>query len=438
MASVNPSSARLPFPAMTWPVNGGVTMRVAGSGSHAGEIGSLYVRPMDIHGFAAPGFEAVVEEFARNFTARGDTGAAFAVCRNGRTIVDIWGGEADPRDQRPWTDDTLQLLFSGTKGLVALCLLLLVDRGAIDVDAPVAQYWPEFAAHGKQSVTVAQLASHQARLPGLRATLTQDDLVDGRRLAAMLADQPQETDPRAATMYHPLTYGWLIGELVRRVSGRSLGRFFAQEIATPLALDLWIGLPPSLEPRVSWLHPGPTWGSGPLFGTTAAANDPLVVRTWSNPPILADPSLWNTRERHAAEIPAANAIGTARAMARFYACLANGGELDGVRVVGSSTLARGRRELSRFTDPASGERLAFAAGFQLQTELGWLGPPTSAFGHTGAGGSVHGAWPAHAIGFSYAMNQLRDDALVDARPQALLEAVHRAVLTVPAVHPSGV
>jgi CubicO group peptidase (beta-lactamase class C family) len=382
-----------------------------------------------VGGFAAPGFEAVAREFERNLDERGELGAAFAAYVDGEPVVDLWGGSAEPGPGgRPWREDTLQLIFSGTKGLVATCVLLLVERGKLDLDAPVATYWPEFAAYGKERVTVAEAASHRARLPGVAAPLGESDLTDDRRLAELLAAQAPETDPRAAATYHPLTYGWLCGELVRRVDGRSVGRFFAEEVAGPLGLEVWIGLPEEQEPRVSTLVTAPGWGSHPMHDAQAVARDGLLKRIWANPPILAAGELaWNSRAYHAAEIPGAGAIGSARSLARLYGCLARGGELDGVRLLSAETLALGRRELSRFRDPFSDEPYACGIGYELQTENAVLGPPPAAFGHTGAGGSVHAAWPDERVGVSYAMNELRDDPAGDLRSQTLLRALSDAV-----------
>ena len=206
---------------------------------------------MASEGFTASGFEAVQEEFDRNFSERGDTGAAFAAYRDGELVVDLWGGLADRDSGAPWREETMQVIFSGTKALVGICMLMLIDRGELSPDAPVCAYWPQFGAHGKQEIKVSDIASHQARLPAIRKPLQESDMCDDVGLAAALADQSQEQDPRAASMYHALTYGCLCGELVRRVDGRSVGRFFAEEVAGPLGLEVWIGLPEEQEQRVA-------------------------------------------------------------------------------------------------------------------------------------------------------------------------------------------
>jgi CubicO group peptidase (beta-lactamase class C family) len=373
-------------------------------------------------GFVADGFAEVVAEFQHNFSARGEFGASFAVVQDGELVVDLWGGIADRAAGRPWCADTMQLIFSGTKGLVAICLLMLIERGQLELDAPVGHYWPEFAAGGKADVTVRHVVTHTARLPGFTRPRSISDLLDGRRMAALLAAQPQIDDARASRMYHPLTYGWLCGEIVRRVDGRSVGRFFADEVARPLELELFIGLPAEFEARVSRLELADTWGmaTGTVFDPAVSARDELTAMVWANPPIWTSAAFpWNSRPFHEAEVPAVNGIGTARAIASLY------GNLD--RLLSPATLVLGSAVLEQRHDPVLDEEQCFGVGFELQTTNKPFGPPTDAFGHTGAGGSVHGRWPAQRIGFSYAMNLMRDDQLTgDARPRALLDALYRS------------
>jgi CubicO group peptidase (beta-lactamase class C family) len=375
-------------------------------------------------GYAAPAFEGVTAEFARNFAEREEVGAAFAAVRDGETVVDLYGGLADRAAGRPWTNDTLQLIFSGTKGLVAVCMLLLLEGGGLDLDASVARYWPEF---GKESVRVRDVVSHTARLPGIDVPIGLDAYPDFARMVGLLAAQEQSDDPRAAFCYHALTYGWLCGELVRRVDGRSIGRFFADEVAEPLGLELWIGLPEEREPRVSTLELNEGWPTRPHHTARRQAEDGLTRSIWGNPPTFDREAFpWNRRDYHAAEIPGANAIGTARSVARLYACLARGGELDGVRLLSEESVRLGRTELSRGRELVVDSPQAFGVGFQLQTEELPFGPPEDGFGHGGAGGSSHGAWPGLRVGFSYAMNGMRDDDRDD-RAQSLLNALHEAV-----------
>ncbi|MEV8638410.1 serine hydrolase domain-containing protein [Streptosporangium sp. NPDC051023] len=377
---------------------------------------------MDVNGFTAPGFDAVAEAFARNFTEFGEVGAAFAAYRDGELVADLWGGHADPQTGRPWREDTLQLVFSGTKGLVAACVLLLAERGLLDLDAPAARYWPEFAAAGKGAITVSEIMSHQARLPGIREPIGTEQILDPGLMAKLLAAQEPLADPRAAFTYHALTYGWLAGELVRRVDGRSVGAFFADEFARPLGLEVWIGLPGELHHRVSTMSAGPGFLADPDEPPTG---DPLRDLARNPLTITGSPALWNSAAFRGTEMPGVNAHGTARSIARFYACLARGGELDGVRVLKESTLERGRRQLRYGVEPLWGSPIAYATGFELQTELEIFGPAPDAFGHAGAGGSRHAAWPTERIGFSYAMNQAHA-VYPDPRPLALLNALYTA------------
>ena len=382
---------------------------------------------MDVQGRTAPGFEKVTEVFATNFERYGEVGAAFAAYRDGEPVVDLWAGVTDHRTGQPWRADTLQLVFSGAKGLTTACVLLLVERGLLELDAPAARYWPEFSAAGKERITVAEILSHQARLPGVQQPLDTEELLNPVHMAKLLAAQAPSTDPRAAFMYHALTWGWLTGELVRRVDGRSAGALFADEFAGPLGLDIWLGLPDAEHHRVATTIAGP----GVLRpADEGEERDALQVLT-RNPLLAPDaPALWNSAAFRRAQLPAVGAYVTARSMARFYACLAQGGELDGVRVLDEATVELGRRELRRGVSPSWGTPMAYGAGFELRTELGLFGPPPDTFGHAGAGGSRHGAWPGERVGFSYTMNLTRAE-FPDRRPLDLLASLHAATLTFP-------
>lgn len=382
-----------------------------------------------VHGLVAPGFEAVAEQFRRNLSERGDIGAAVALVVDGTPVVDLWGGLANPDRGRPWGPDTLAVIFSGTKGFVAACLLLLIERRAIDLDAPVCAYWPEFAAAGKERILVRHVVSHQAGLPGLLTPVTPIEATDDARMAELLAEQPAIHAPGAGFYYHALAFGWLCGELVRRVDGRSIGRFFREEIAAPLSLDAWIGLPEHHERRVAKLVGDTGFGAQKHDDQARPERDPLAWSIWGNPGRFSTGELpANARYWHAAEVPASNGIATARSIARLYGCLARGGELDGVRLASPQTVGLGSTGLVRDREPYLNRPMAFAVGFQLQTELAPLGPPRDAFGHVGAGGSVHAAWPERRAGISYLTNTLRDsEDGSDPRSVALLQAAHDAL-----------
>ena len=388
---------------------------------------------VEVGGHVEPGFEPVAEAFAQNFAERGELGAAFAATLDGSPVVDLWGGAADGDSGSPWRQDTMQVIFSGTKGLTALCVAMLIDRGRLALEDPVSRHWPEFAAQGKEAVTVAEIVSHRGRLPGVRARVSEQDILDPRKMADLLAAQEQESDPRTEVIYHPITYGWLCGELVRRVDGRSIGRFFAEEVAAPLGLEVWIGLPAEQEQRVATLRYGPGWGKSPAGRADPFAGDALWASIWENPLLLGPPSpaIWNTQALHGTEMPGANGVGTARSLARLYGALSRGGELEGVRLLSPQTLELAHTQLSCGRESFTDERLCFGIGFMLQTEDAPFGPAKVAFGHNGAGGSCHGAWPEQRVGFSYAMNEMRDDLEGDDRVNALLGALHACVTEQP-------
>lgn len=379
-------------------------------------------------GFVAPGFERVAEAFEQNFSDRAELGAAFAATQDGEQVVDLWGGFAESSEAREWERDTPVLLFSGTKALVAICMLMLVERGELDLHAPVARFWPEFGGRGKSEITVGDVVAHRSRLPVLREPVEQADLADPGKMADLLARQAPETDPRCAFAYHGITYGWLCGELVRRVDGRGVGQFFAEEVAEKLGLDIWIGLPPEQFDRVAVIEYTEEWHSTSERESELIANDELFDALCKNP-VLYPPErvIWNSAELLAAEIPAINGVGTPRSVARLFGFLACGGESKGIRLLRQETVELGRTELSRGPDVFGKGSLAFAVGFQLQTSARAFGPPADAYGHTGAGGSALGCWPTERVGFSYAMNRMRPDDPPDPRRAALLSALWECV-----------
>ncbi|MBZ9676306.1 serine hydrolase domain-containing protein [Mesorhizobium sp. ES1-1] len=377
-----------------------------------------------IHGFVAPGYEAVADEFRTNFTERGDHGAGFAAVVDGRTVVDLWGGWADSGSRRPWREDTIAGIFSGTKGFVATCLLLLIERGQLQLDSPVGAYWPEFAARGKERILVRHLVSHQACLPGLATPVSVEEATDDVRMARLLADQSPVREPGTILYYHALTFGWLCGELIRRIDGRSVGRLFAEDVARPLGLDAWIGLPPEQEPRVAVLERGENYGAK----RSDLDTDRVAWSIWDNPPRSRPyPLPLNSRSWRAAEVPGGNGIASARAAARLYGCLARGGELEGTRILRPETIALGYTCLARGVEPYLEQELAYGVGFGLQTREALFGSVPVGFGHDGAGGSLHGAWPTLKTGFSYVTNTLRQFEGHDPRSGSLLAALSACV-----------
>lgn len=382
--------------------------------------------PTGVRGFAAPRFAGVRDAFARLFAEHGELGAACCVHHEGRIVVDLHGGLADATTGRPWDEDTLQLVFSATKGVTAACVLLLVERGVLELDAPVAAYWPELAANGKGAIPVRWLLTHRAGLAAIDGDFTLDQALAWDPVVAALAAQAPNWEPGTKHGYHVRSYGWLLGELVRRVTGKTIGRFLADEIARPLRLDMWIGLPEREEPRVSRIVP-PEPPSGPLREVFERlfAPDTLAGRAFTGPSNLFHyDEMWNRRELHAAELPSSNGITSARSLSRFYAALA--GEVDGIRLLRDDTIARARAIESDGPDAVLFLPTRFGLGFMLPPALSRAAAPT-AFGHPGAGGSLAFADPEAQIGFAYVMNRMVLDATGDLRAEALVAALYEAL-----------
>jgi CubicO group peptidase (beta-lactamase class C family) len=377
-----------------------------------------------ISGRVSPGYERVRDEFETVMARPGEAGAAFAAAVDGVPVVDLWGGVRHRDPPAPWQEDTAQVVFSGTKGLVAVCVLLLLDRGRINLDRPVSHYWPAFAASGKSDILVRHLVSHQAGLPFVDPLPTPQEALDPVLMATRLARQPPVWPPGSAITYHALTYGWLCDGLIRHIDGRSSGRFFAEEVAAPLALEAWIGLPASVNGRVATMLRAPDYLVNKGEATKAEAE--MLTRVFAGGSLAGDYFPWNETAALRAEIPAINGVATARAMARLYGCLARGGEIDGFRLLGPQTIRWAYAPIGAGLDRLTHKQLAFSTGFEIQSETQWYGPAVQAFGHSGAGGSVHGAWPHLRTGFSYSMNLMRRDDL-DGRAQRLLSALHAVV-----------
>ena len=289
---------------------------------------------VDIGGTVAPGYEGVRDAFEQNFREHSEVGAGYSLYVDGTKVVDLWGGTADRSTGAPYTEDTLQLVFSTTKGATAACVNLLAQRGELDIDLPVAHYWPEFAQAGKERIPVRYLLCHKSGLPTFDATLTSKDVLAWDPVIEALAAQEPLWDPGSAHGYHAVTYGYLLGEVVRRITGKSLGTFFHDEFAVPLDLEFWIGLPEAQEARVAPLIGGLGVSDGDALEDESSplsailGPDSLLVRSLSMNGSLADLEHgFNTPALHAAEMPAANGITNARSLARFYAGLI--GTVDG-------------------------------------------------------------------------------------------------------------
>jgi CubicO group peptidase (beta-lactamase class C family) len=384
-------------------------------------------QPAPIHGFCDPRFESVREVFRRGFESGAELGAAVCITVDGKTVVDLWGGWIDEERTRPWERDTLANVYSSTKGITAIAAHQLVDQGKLDLDAPVATYWPEFAAGGKAKVPVHHLLSHRAGLAAVRKSLPPGALYEWDAMVEALAEQEPWWEPGTAHGYHALTYGWLVGEVIRRVTGRSVGTVVRESIADPLGVEFHIGCGPELDERIADLVQGPIHvpEQGAGFDLVAEIlKDPqgLLAKAFANPPVIG---LANRREWRAAELPAANGHTNAWSLARIYAALALGGEIDGVRLLAPESIERARTEQVHGPDRVLPLSTRLGLGFFLPTDQEPLGPNPNAFGHGGAGGSYGHADPEHRLSFGYVMNLMHQGLwLVDPRPRALLAAAY--------------
>jgi CubicO group peptidase (beta-lactamase class C family) len=383
-----------------------------------------------IHGECAPRFRPLQRAFAESFRSAAEIGAAVAITFDGEPVVDLWAGHVDAEKTRPWQRDTIVNVFSTTKGMTAICAHQLVEQGRLDLDAPVANYWPEFGQLGKERIPVRWLLSHRCGLPAVKEILPPEALYDWDAMATALAAQEPWWTPGEKHGYQAVTFGWLVGELVRRVAGKSLGTYFRDEIATPLGLDFHIGLAEAEHCRVADMTPLlPDPNSDTIQLATVMFSDPegVSARAFMNPPSLAIAP--NNADWRRAEIPGANGHGTARALARVYGALACGGSVDGVHVLSPESIARCHTEQSFGADAVLLVETRFGLGFMLNQERreGNFGPSPRAFGHTGAGGSFAYADPDARIGFGYVMNRAGPHILLDPRAIALIEALYEAL-----------
>ncbi len=383
---------------------------------------------VELAGIVAPGFEPLAEAFAAGFEGRPDMGAALNVRIGGESVVDLWAGIADARSGRTWTADTPSVVFSCTKGLMSILVARLVEDGVLDYAAPVARYWPEFAAAGKDKVTVGQALAHQAGLSAPRETLTEDDIVDWDRMVAVLAAQEPLWPPGTGYAYHALTHGWLAGELVRRVTGLSPGRYFRQLIAEPLGADAWIGLPDALADRPAHLRVSPPlialWAEE---GAKPAPNWPYRAMTLGDAlpaDLVSEHGGFNKQRIRAAEIPGAGGIATARALASIWSATVV--PTDGLRLIGDAVIAEATRTQSQGVSVFGGDPpfSRWGYGFQLDSEARrYLGD--GCFGHDGAGGQVGFADPRRQIGFGYVTNWMMGPE--DQRATQIIEALRKLV-----------
>ncbi|MEM8905954.1 MAG: serine hydrolase domain-containing protein [Actinomycetota bacterium] len=374
----------------------------------------------EIHGSCDDRMAPVREAFEANFERRDEVGASVCVTVDGETVVDLWGGHADEARTRPWEQDTIVNVYSTTKTMSFLCVLLLADRGELDLHAPVADSWPEFAVNGKEAVEVRHLLSHSAGLSGWEQPLVPTDLADRRRVAALLAEQAPWWEPGTVSGYHAMTQGFLIGEVVERVDGRSLGTFFREEIAEPLGADFHIGLDPVHDERVGELvPPGVALGEGVVEPDSIAARSVGALRLSA----LEPRESWWRR----AEIPAAGGIGNARSVARVHSMTAGGGTVDGITLLSEAGVDRIFEEQTHGTDLVLGVPMRYGMGFGLPAPEVPIGPnPRTCFWGGWGGSMVVVDVDAH-VSFAYVMNRMEPSLTGDSRGAALLLSTWQAL-----------
>ncbi len=364
-----------------------------------------------VEGFVAPRFESVRGAFAANLDSGADIGASFCATHEGKVVADIWGGWADEARTRPWEENTIINVYSTTKTMTALTALLIADRGELDFEAPVAKYWPEFAANGKAEIKVKHLMSHSAGLSGWKEPITTEDLYDWEKVTGLLAAQAPYWPAGTAVGYHAITQGYLVGEVVRRITGKSLGTVFRQEIAEPLGADFHIGLPASEDYRVADLKPPP-----PGQGIADVSESELTANMSSNPPV--NPLETRTRAWRAAEIPAAGGTGNARSVAKIHVLLANGGEAQGKRLLSEAGCRKALEFQIEGQDLVLNVPARFGMGFGLPSALVPLPNPNSIY-WGGYGGSLILIDMDARTTIAYVMNKMAGTTTGDMRAMSL-------------------
>jgi CubicO group peptidase (beta-lactamase class C family) len=377
-----------------------------------------------IDGDCAPRFAAVRDTFAASFETGREVGASFAATVGGRMVVDLWGGHADAARTRPWERDTIVNVFSTTKAMTALCAHVLADRGLLDLDAPVARYWPEFAAGGKATIPVRMLLSHTAGLAAIRERISLNTVYDWDRYVAAIAAQTPWWEPGTANGYHALTFGHLVGELIRRIGGKSVGHFLRDEVTGPLGADFHIGLPASEDGRCGEMIAA-TAAENAAAGVGVPAPDSLRAKVLGNPALRPDQA--NTSAWRRAEIPAANGHGNARSVARVLAALACGGGLDGVRLLRRESIDRAIEAQAYDRDLVLGFKIKWGLGFMLASPELPLSPSPRAFGHGGWGGSLAFVDLDARVSWAYVMNKMAPGTAGDTRGFALMAALYGAL-----------
>ena len=384
-----------------------------------------------VKGNCDPKFAALRDEFERNFAERGEVGASVCLSVNGETMVDLWGGVANAETGEAWEEDTVSIVFSCTKAATALCAHILIDRGLLKPSALVSDYWPEFAKNGKEKTTVQMMLNHESALPALRAPVKPGGFNDWDYMIGRMEDEEPFWEPGTRNGYHMVNFGWTVGELVRRVSGKSLGTFFAEEVAGPTGARFWIGLPDSEKPHIApILTYVPKDSDVPTEFTQLLMTDPASIQHLS----FMNSGGWspNDPEAHKAEIGGAGGLSNARGQVAMYTPLAcnDGSLVSSDRLASMSMVSTATQRDATLLVPtrfASGfmksmDNRAYPAGDQMTAIMG-----NEAFGHVGAGGSIGFADPECGLAFSYTMNQMGAGLLVNDRGQSLIDAAYKAL-----------
>ena len=380
---------------------------------------------MDIHGHCDERFAAVREIFERNFTERGDVGASYAVTVDGEYVVDIWGGHADAAKTKPWAEDTIVCVYSTTKTMTFLCALMLADRGELDLHAPVIKYWPEYGQQGKEATQVRHFLSHTAAVPGFDPTVKHDELYDWELCVNNLAAQKPWWEIGTQSGYHAATQGFLIGELVRRITGKSFGTFFKDEVAAPLGADFYVGVDPAEFPRVGEMIPDPKplpAGDNPFADMEPGS---IVERLFKSQEM--DDDAVNTAGWRQAEIPAANGHGNARSVVRAQTALANGGRAFGVELLSAAGCRRILEEQINGVDLLFGFPLKFGMGYAFPVEHLPFAPSATSMFWGGAGGSTIVVDLERHVCLSYVMNRMSNSLMGDPRGTDLGKAVYQCL-----------
>ena len=389
-----------------------------------------------IDGACDPRFDGVKQAFEKNFHEHDEIGASVCITLRGETVVDLWGGFADETRQQTWQENTKCVVFSCTKGATALCVHVLVSGGEVDLDKPVAYYWPEFAAAGKKSIPVRMLLNHQSGLAAVDNPLSKECYADWEEVIGALEKQTPYWEPGSRAGYHLLSFGWLNGEIVRRVSGESLGRFFRREIAEPLGLDFWIGLPEHLDHEVAPMIPAPPDPDNDFFKALLDTDSMQTHGLLNFGNYMSTEAGFNSTVAHRAEIGGAGGITNARGLAGMYAPLANGGAINSAQIVSAGAIADMSRTSSALgTDAMLLMPTRFGLGFMksMDNRREPSGRRSSAvlsdtaFGHVGAGGSIGFADPANRLSFGYAMNRMGPGLLLNERGQSLVDAANESL-----------